>query len=128
MSTTIAQRHHYVAAFDGLRALAIMPVILLYVSVATLPEASWLRLQLGRGWYGVDLFFVLSGFLITWILMEEMEVSGTIALSRFYTRRFLRLGPTYASTLLALLAGAALLHPNSLDQVPRVAPALLTYT
>jgi peptidoglycan/LPS O-acetylase OafA/YrhL len=128
MSSMTTQRHHYVAAFDGLRALAIMPVILLHVSVATLPEGAWLRRQLERGWYGVDLFFVLSGFLITWILMEEMEVSGTIALSRFYSRRFLRLGPAYASTLLVLLAGTALLAPNSLRQVPRVAPALLTYT
>jgi peptidoglycan/LPS O-acetylase OafA/YrhL len=128
MSTITPHRHYYVAAFDGLRALAIMPVILLHVSVATLPAGSWLELQLARGWYGVDLFFVLSGFLITWILLEELEASGTVVLSRFYTRRFLRLGPAYVSTLLTLLAGAALLDPESLDKVPRVAPALLTYT
>jgi peptidoglycan/LPS O-acetylase OafA/YrhL len=123
----IGDHHHYVPAFDGLRALAILPVILLHVSVATL-QPGWLRSELGRGWYGVDLFFVLSGFLITWILIEEMEATGTIALSRFYSRRFLRLGPAYASTLLVLLAGAALLHHDAFGQARDVAPALLTYT
>jgi|GEM_PF-972702 peptidoglycan/LPS O-acetylase OafA/YrhL len=120
-------RHHYVPAFDGLRALAILPVIGLHVAVASLP-AHGLRNELMRGWYGVDLFFVLSGFLITWLLIEEMETTGTLSLSRFYSRRFLRLGPAYISTLLMIVVGAAILHPEALRKIPLVAPALLTYT
>jgi peptidoglycan/LPS O-acetylase OafA/YrhL len=123
----IRSRPHYVPAFDGLRALAILPVILLHVSVLGL-QPSWLRQQLMRGWYGVDLFFVLSGFLITWLLIEEIEATGTIALQRFYFRRFLRLGPAYISMLLVLLAGTALLDQGALNKVTSVAPALLTYT
>jgi peptidoglycan/LPS O-acetylase OafA/YrhL len=122
-----SDRHHYIPAFDGLRALAIIPVMLLHVSVVTL-QPGWLRFQLSRGWYGVDLFFVLSGFLITWILMEEIEATGTISLSRFFSRRFLRLGPAYVTTLVVLLAGAAFIYPNALHKVPAVAPALLSYT
>lgn len=126
-TVSASSHHHYVPAFDGLRALAIIPVILLHVSVVTL-QPGWLRHQLARGWYGVDLFFVLSGFLITWLLTEEMDATGTVALSRFYSRRFLRLGPAYLSTLLVLLVGTALVSPGTLAKVPRVAPALLTYT
>jgi peptidoglycan/LPS O-acetylase OafA/YrhL len=125
--TVTGSGHHYVPAFDGLRALAILPVILLHVSVLGL-QPGWLRQQLTRGWYGVDLFFVLSGFLITWLLIEEIEATGTIALPRFYLRRFLRLGPAYASMLLALLVAAAVFNHNTLHKVAWVAPALLTYT
>ncbi len=123
----IGEHHHYVPAFDGLRALAIVPVMLLHVSIATL-HPGWLRFQFTRGWYGVDLFFVLSGFLITWILIAEVESTGTIALGRFYSRRFLRLGPAYLSTMIALVLGAALLRPDLLYKARGVAPALLTYT
>ncbi len=123
----IGNRHHYVPAFDGLRALAILPVIMLHVSVLSL-QPGWLRQQLTRGWYGVDLFFVLSGFLITWLLIEEIEATGTIVLQRFYFRRFLRLAPAYASMLLALFAATAILDRNGLNKMTQVAPALLTYT
>ena len=53
------------------------------------------------GFLGVDLFFVLSGFLITTLLLEERRETGTIALGRFYERRALRLLPALA----VLLAG-----------------------
>lgn len=120
-------RHTYVPAFDGLRGIAILPVILLHVGVGTLPD-NRLRFELTRGWYGVDLFFVLSGFLITLILLTEMDATGTIDIRRFYIRRCLRLGPAYLSMLLALLGGAAILEPPALSRVPRVLPALVSYT
>jgi peptidoglycan/LPS O-acetylase OafA/YrhL len=120
-------RHTYVPAFDGLRGVAILPVVFLHVGVSSLPNGSLLY-QLSRGWYGVDLFFVLSGFLITWILDAEIDASGTIDLKRFYARRVLRLAPAYVSTLLVVLLGAALLDRSQLERVPKVLPSLLTYT
>ncbi|MGH7917341.1 MAG: acyltransferase family protein [Candidatus Binataceae bacterium] len=122
-----SDRHTYIPAFDGLRGLAILPVILLHVGVTTLPNGGLLY-ELSRGWYGVDLFFVLSGFLITWILTGEIESTGTLDLGRFYKRRFLRLAPAYLSMLVAVLAGAAIFERSALAKVPAVAPALLTYT
>jgi peptidoglycan/LPS O-acetylase OafA/YrhL len=120
-------RHTYVPAFDGLRAVAILPVVLLHAGVNTLPNST-LLFEITRGWFGVDLFFVLSGFLITWILIAEIDETGTIDMGRFYSRRFLRLGPAYVSMLTGLLIGAAILEPRTLEGVPRVLPALVTYT
>ena len=120
-------RPGYVAAFDGLRGVAILPVMFLHVGASVLPQGRLLFL-LTRGWYGVDLFFVLSGFLITSILAGEIEATGSIDLKRFYGRRLLRLGPAYLSMLLAVLAGALLLSRPELVRLPQVLPALLTYT
>ena len=120
-------RHAYVPAFDGLRGVAILPVLLLHVGASVLPSGPLLS-QLTRGWYGVDLFFVLSGFLITWILQGEIAATGTIDLKRFYGRRFLRLGPAYLSMLTAVLVGALLLNRPEVKAIPRILPALLTYT
>ena len=59
------------------------------------------------GFYGVDLFFVLSGYLISRLLIDEHRSSGRIGLPRFYLRRFLRLSPP----LLAMLAAYVLVGP-----------------
>ncbi|HTT76901.1 MAG TPA: acyltransferase [Candidatus Binataceae bacterium] len=121
------QNHTYVSAFDGLRGIAILPVVLLHVGVSTLPPDR-LLFELTRGWYGVDLFFVLSGFLITWILTAEMRDAGTIDLRGFYRRRVLRLGPAYVSMLSVVLIGAAFFEPQSLRKLPHVLPSILTFT
>ena len=104
-----------------------LPVIMLHVGVDSLPHGP-LLVQLTRGWYGVDLFFVLSGFLITRVLLAELDETGTIGIARFYQRRFLRLGPAYVSMLLAVLLGAAIFDYSALQRVPRVLPSLVTYT
>jgi peptidoglycan/LPS O-acetylase OafA/YrhL len=119
--------HDYIPAFDGLRAIAILPDVLLHVGVNTLPNGNLLY-ELTRGWFGVDLFFVLSGFLITWMLVAEIDETGTIDIARFYRRRFLRLSPAYVSMLTSMLIGAAILEPSALTRVPQVLPAILTYT
>ena len=72
-------------ALDGLRALAIIGVM--FVHAGTPGFRS--------GWIGVDLFFVLSGFLITTLLAMESSASGTIAYGPFMARRALRLMPAY---------------------------------
>src|ERR1700685_2196804 len=77
---------------DGLRGVAILLVMLTHTSV------------LPNGYVGVDLFFALSGFLITTLLYEEWDRAGSISLRRFYGRRARRLLPA-----LALLIAVALL-------------------
>ncbi len=73
----------YRPELDGLRALAVLVVVVFHVS------------QPSRfaGYVGVDVFFALSGFLITTILLREIEDHATIRLGRFYVRRLLRLYP-----------------------------------
>ena len=77
----------YRPALDGVRAIAIAGVIAYHV----LPSNG--------GYLGVHLFFVLSGFLITTLLLEERDRTGTISLRRFYARRALRLLPALAVAL-----------------------------
>ena len=86
----------YIPALDGLRALAVALTILYH---AEAPH-FW------GGYLGVDIFFVLSGFLITTLLLEEMRDTGTIRLKNFYARRALRL---YPALLLMLALDAAAL-------------------
>src|SRR5205085_2211723 len=88
-------------SLDGLRALAVLAVMLVHVGAPGFP----------LGWFGVDLFFVLSGFLITTLLERELARTGGVDLNKFWTRRFLRLMPAYwlyagAITIL-MLAGPA---------------------
>ncbi|HSV15678.1 MAG TPA: acyltransferase [Tepidisphaeraceae bacterium] len=101
----------YIPELDTFRTVA----ILLVMSLHWLPERSWInRIQTG-GDFGVYLFFVLSGFLITRILMrcrEDAErgiSSRGFALRQFYARRFLRIFPAY---YLLLLVGVALNSPG----------------
>ena len=54
-------RHTYVPAFDGLRGIAILPVLLLHVGASVLPNGPLLG-ELTRGWYGVDLFLCSAAF------------------------------------------------------------------
>src|SRR5260221_11863488 len=105
-------RHDYIPAFDGLRAIAILPVVLLHVGVNTLTDGNLLY-QLTRGWYGVDLFFVLSGFLITRFLLAEMDKTVNIDITGFYGRGFLCLNPPYMSMLKGQLSGTVVLEPST---------------
>jgi peptidoglycan/LPS O-acetylase OafA/YrhL len=82
-------------ALDGLRALAVSGVMAFHAGV------------LPGGFLGVDLFFVLSGFLISSLLAEELERDGGLRLGRFWSRRLRRLTP---ALLLGLLGAAAYAH------------------
>ncbi len=66
----------------------------------------------GTGWLGVDAFFVLSGFLITTLLLREHAASGRVALGRFWVRRARRLLPPLVVVVTASLAYAALTSPE----------------
>lgn len=82
----------YVASLDGLRALAALAVVAYHV------EAGPLR----GGFLGVDVFFVLSGFLITRLLLEERAGHGRVSLRRFWARRARRLLPAIAVVVAAV--------------------------
>jgi peptidoglycan/LPS O-acetylase OafA/YrhL/lysophospholipase L1-like esterase len=86
-------------ALDGLRAVAVLAVFARHLQ---LPLAS-------GGWLGVDVFFVLSGYLITTLLLREHDRDGRIALGRFYLRRARRLYPALIVVLAAGLTFAATL-------------------
>ena len=96
-------------ALDGLRAIAVLLVIcnhwaFEWVSIAQLPAPGFINFPAFYwGWTGVDLFFVLSGFLIGKQLWGELYRDGSINIGRFVLRRGLRIWPLYYATMLALL-------------------------
>src|SRR5215475_2465402 len=106
MSTNTGSNHSttafgYSPALDGLRAFAVASVLLFHAGVP----------GLDGGFLGVDAFFVLSGFLITSLLLAEHVKSGRIKLSRFWARRARRLLPA----LLAMLIATAVVGHYLLD-------------
>lgn len=94
----------YRADVDVLRAIAVLGVVVFHLDEAWLPG----------GYAGVDIFFVISGFLITTIISRELDL-GTFSFGTFYRRRILRIAPAYfVVTLATLLAGCFLLLPGDL--------------
>ena len=80
----------YLPQLDGLRGLAVVLVVLYHTGYLT---AGWGPRPFPGGFIGVDLFFALSGFLITTILLGQLERRGRIDLREFWTRRVRRLVP-----------------------------------
>jgi len=95
-------------SLDGLRAVSILAVVW-HHSLETPP--SWAIAQ--RGFLGVDLFFVISGFLIVTLLLREQRRTGTTSLRNFYIRRFLRIFPPYYAMLAVVGTAAYLRHGNA---------------
>jgi len=92
----------HLPVLDGVRGLAVLAVMLYHFRAADLPQ--WLMAASGLGWCGVDLFFVLSGFLITGILLDTREAPRCLPV--FWMRRLLRIFPLYFVALAVLLAVA----------------------
>jgi peptidoglycan/LPS O-acetylase OafA/YrhL len=82
---------------EGLRAVAVLLVVLYHCGVPLI----------GGGYVGVDVFFVISGFLITSLLLREATATGRVSIAGFYARRFLRLLPA-AAVVTAVTMGAAI--------------------
>jgi len=93
----------YQPGLDGIRALAIIGVLLYHADLEWFPG----------GFLGVDVFFVLSGFLITTLILEEYERSGTVNFRRFYIRRAQRLLPALFFMLLAFGAIVAIFYRDA---------------
>lgn len=108
----------YVPALDGLRGVAVAAVVLFHAGV------GWAA----GGWVGVDVFFVLSGFLITSLLLQERRDHGTVSFRRFYARRALRLLPAVVTLVAALAVYAGRVDvPDEANRVWGDARATLLY-
>ncbi|WP_370247297.1 acyltransferase family protein [Nocardioides sp.] len=91
---------------QGLRAIAVLTVVAGHAGLTWLPG----------GFVGVDVFFVISGFLISQLLYREVERSGRVSLAEFYARRARRILPAATVVVLATLAGA-LVWASALDTI-----------
>ncbi|MEY4228816.1 MAG: hypothetical protein RLZ84_1408, partial [Actinomycetota bacterium] len=104
---------------EGLRALAVALVLLYHAHVP----------GFGGGYVGVDVFFVLSGFLITGLLVNEREQTGRISFSTFYSRRVRRILPMSALVVVAtLVASYVWLEPLRLRELGSDAIGTATFS
>lgn len=103
---------------EGLRGIAVLLVVLYHVGIPIV-----------RGGYvGVDVFFVLSGFLITRLLADEVSGSGRLDFARFYSRRARRLLPAASLVVLVtMVASLFVFSPASQDNIARTAQYAATY-
>jgi peptidoglycan/LPS O-acetylase OafA/YrhL len=96
-SVTNRSERFYLPQLDGLRFLAFLLVFLHHFRVAPLPGilGAMARIVHDFGWIGVELFFALSAFLMTSLLLREHDTRGSIAVGAFFIRRILRIWPLY---------------------------------
>ena len=93
-----AVRFRHIPALDGLRGIAVLFVMVYHLELLVPALHEWVK----GGFLGVDIFFVLSGFLITSVLIKEESETKKISLKNFYLRRFLRLMPAFWLFLVVL--------------------------
>lgn len=103
MEALATPRH--IPELDGLRAVSVVFVMLIHATYG----------RLSGGFLGVDIFFVISGYLITGILTREWRATGTICIRKFYMRRALRILPP----LLCCVALALLIWPDNVPDAPK---------
>ncbi|WP_431230970.1 acyltransferase family protein [Mycolicibacterium psychrotolerans] len=102
------ERNKFRPDIEGLRAVAVVAVVLFHASVP----------GIGGGYIGVDVFFVISGFLITGLLWREVSSSGSVRLRAFYGARARRLLPASAAVGVVTMVAATFLFPPL--QVPAI--------
>ena len=107
----------YMPGIDGLRTVAVVAVVIYHLGATWLPG----------GYLGVDVFLVISGFLITSLLLAEHRASGRIDLRRFWFRRARRLLPAVLLMLTVVLAVMVLAHPDEVGRLRGQVVAALAY-
>ncbi|WP_374012384.1 acyltransferase family protein [Pseudoxanthomonas koreensis] len=113
----MSSAHVYRPDIDGLRAIAVLAVVLYHFGIG----------PLHGGFVGVDVFFVISGYLITGIIHREIQ-AGTFTFADFYERRIRRIFPALFAVLLATLAvGVWLLLPSDLARLGGATLATLAF-
>jgi peptidoglycan/LPS O-acetylase OafA/YrhL len=117
-ATAYTQPVPYLPGLDGLRALAVIAVIVYH------GNATWLQ----GGFLGVEVFFVISGYLITMLLLSEHRRNGTVGLKHFWFRRARRLLPAVFALLLAVTLVSVLFVREELTRLKGDLFAALTYT
>lgn len=96
MSNINFQKLH---GLDHLRALAIILVFFFHYFIISSGQPEWLPDLASFGWTGVDLFFVLSGFLISLQLFEQIKQGQQVSFQHFFVKRFFRIIPAFLVTL-----------------------------
>jgi len=107
----------YIAGLDGIRAIAVAVVVLYHLGISWMPG----------GFLGVEVFFVVSGYLITALLLGEWEKTSTISLKRFWLRRARRLLPALAAVLAAVTIFVTVAFRDELDELWSQLAAAATY-
>ena len=110
-------RFPYLPGIDALRALAVLAVFFYHADVGWMPG----------GFLGVDLFFVISGYLITSLLLREFRATGGVRLGRFWLRRAQRLLPAVGVLIAVTMIAAAIFQPDRIDALRGDAIASLFY-
>jgi peptidoglycan/LPS O-acetylase OafA/YrhL len=107
MQNNTDAKHSYRAEIDGLRAIAVIAVLIFHAFPHALPG----------GFLGVDIFFVISGYLITGIISSDID-RGEFSIVTFYQRRIRRIYPALIAVLIAtLIAGFIILPPTQMHQL-----------
>ena len=118
------EKKSYKSQLDGIRAICI--VLTIFNHIPAIP--SWIN-----GSVGVDVFFALSGWLITYLLLNEMKKGGRIDLTGFYIRRFFRIVPLYIVTIsiyyvLSSLMNTVANDPKKLIEFNKLIVYLITFS
>src|SRR4051794_19225868 len=115
-TVSVADPREFRADIEGLRALAVIAVVAYHCGIVT------------GGFVGVDVFFVVSGFLITGLLLRDIDRNGRISFARFYGARARRILPAAVLVLIAtVVASAAILSPLAMRSVLSDARASALY-
>lgn len=118
MPTTTSSRRERIAGLDGLRAIAVIGVLLYHADV------TWAR----GGFIGVDVFFVLSGYLVASIVLSSVARTGTLDRKRFWTARLRRLEPAQITLIATVTLVTAIAFRSELHALRGQVIAALTGT